>query len=87
MKLTVAFRILAFGIFVTHFRIVTGTEKHCCRQMCLTVVRSNYKTASCDSEPELDMETDSTVHYDLLELKSHLLGHSAAYYDVSLRFR
>lgn len=32
-QLSLAFRILAFGIFVTQFRIVTGTEKHCCQHV------------------------------------------------------
>ena len=40
---TAAFRILAFGIYVTHFRIVTGSEKHCCQQVCPSIVRSSYK--------------------------------------------
>ncbi len=56
-----AFRILAFGIFVTHFRFMTGTQKHCCGQLCPTVVSGNYEVASYDSKPETEMETDSEV--------------------------
>lgn len=57
---TVAFRGLATCIFVTHFRIVTGTEKCRCCQKC-PVVRSNYKIETYNSKPELEMETECAV--------------------------
>lgn len=59
-KSTVAFRGLATCIFVTHVRIVTGTEKCRCCQKC-PVVRSNYKIETYNSKPELEMETECAV--------------------------